>query len=82
MSLDLECVTWRSVLDGEDVVMEGGFVSRKASVVGFVSRIALVVKLERIEEVGESESVLKTKGGGDGNREPENEDEKGLWEVK
>lgn len=82
MSLDLGCVTGRSILDGEDVVMEGGFLSRKAFVVGFVSRTTSVVELERIEEVGESESVLKTKGGGDGKRELEDEDEKGLWEVR
>ena len=81
MSLDLGCVTGRSILDGEDVVMEGGFLSRKAFVVGFVSRTTSVVELERIEEVGESESVLKTKGG-DGKRELEDEDEKGLWEVR
>ena len=81
MSLDLGCVTGRSILDGEDVVMEGGFLSRKAFVVGFVSRTTSVVELERIEEVGEFESVLKTKGG-DGKRELEDEDEKGLWEVR
>lgn len=55
---------------------KGGFVSRKAFVVGFVSRITSVVEQERIEEVGESKLVLKTKGGGDGKREPENEKKK------
>lgn len=50
--------------------------SRKASVVGFVSRITSVVEQERIEEVGESKLVLKTKGGGDGKRELENEKKK------
>lgn len=69
-------IGWRGCAHGR------GFVSRKASIVGFVFRIASIVELERIEEVGEFESVLKTKGGGDGKREPENEDEKGIWEVR
>ena len=82
MAIGWEFVGWMSMWDEEDGIMGEELVTRSVSIVGCVSKTASRMELEEKDGANESESKTKSKERKNGKREPNDEDEQGLWEVK